>query len=160
MNQSRALWNSPCNTERGRANHGCTARWLIPWSTVRSLRVGTPIYCLLKRMWSSVNTPFPPGIEPSITLIPLRHASFTRLVFWPDRCVMYTNFYLLQVLYLYPLSSVLVICHFNIYLTEMGVMHRTEYILLYLDHLVPLPIWIMTSCPFFINWEVLLANAR
>ena len=35
-------------------------------------------------------------------------------------------------------------------------MHRTEYVLLYLDHLVPLPIWIMTSCPFFINWEVFL----
>ena len=39
-------------------------------------------------------------------------------------------------------------------------MHRAEYVLLYLDHLVPLPIWIMTSCPFFINWEVLLAHAH
>ena len=28
--------------------------------------------------------------------------------------------------------------------------------LLYLDHLVPLLIWIFTSCAFFIIWEVLL----
>ena len=31
---------------------------------------------------------------------------------------------------------------------------------LYLEHLVPLLIWILTSCPFNIIWEVLLANAR
>ena len=48
-------------------------------STARSFRDGIPIYCPLRRTWSSVNTPFPPVIEPravawqSITL-PLRHA--------------------------------------------------------------------------------------
>ena len=31
---------------------------------------------------------------------------------------------------------------------------------LYLEHLVPLLIWILTSCPFDIIWEVLLATAR
>ena len=59
--------------------------WLVVFyvpSTARSFRDGTPIYCPLRRTWSSVNTPFPPGIEPravswqSITL-PLRHASST-----------------------------------------------------------------------------------
>ena len=29
-----------------------------------------------------------------------------------------------------------------------------------LEHLVPLLIWIFTSCPFFNIWEVLLANIR
>ena len=49
-------------------------------STAMSFRDGTPIYCPLRRTQSSVNTPFPPGIEPravawqSITL-PLRHGS-------------------------------------------------------------------------------------
>ena len=51
-------------------------------STARSFRDGTPIYCPLRRTWSSINTPFRPGIEPravawqSITL-PLRYASFS-----------------------------------------------------------------------------------
>ena len=59
----------------------CLFVFYVP-STARSFRDGTPIYCPLRRTWSSVNTPFPPGIEPrsvawqSITL-PLRHASFT-----------------------------------------------------------------------------------
>ena len=49
-------------------------------STARSYRDGTPIYCPLRRKWSSINAPFRPGIEPravawqSITL-PLRYAS-------------------------------------------------------------------------------------
>ena len=41
--------------------------WLVVFhvpSTVRSFRDGNPIYCPLRRMWSSVFTPFPPGIEP------------------------------------------------------------------------------------------------
>ena len=33
-------------------------------STARSFRDGTPIYCPLRRTWSSVNTPSRPGIEP------------------------------------------------------------------------------------------------
>ena len=51
-------------------------------STARSFRDGTPIYCPLRRTWSSINTPFRPGIEPravtwqSITL-PLCYASST-----------------------------------------------------------------------------------
>ena len=63
--------------------------WLVGWlvvfnvpSTARSFRDGTPIYCPLRRTWSSINTPFRPGFEPravawqSITL-PLRYASST-----------------------------------------------------------------------------------
>ena len=41
--------------------------WLVMFngpSTARSLRDGTPIYCPLQRMWSSVFTTLPPGIEP------------------------------------------------------------------------------------------------
>ena len=62
--------------------------WLVVFyvpSTARSFRDGTPIYCLLRRTWSSVFTPFPPRIEPravasqSITQ-PLRHASSCSLV--------------------------------------------------------------------------------
>ena len=57
--------------------------WLVVFnvpSTARSFRDGTPIYCPLRRTWSSINTPFRPGIEPravawqSITL-PLCYAS-------------------------------------------------------------------------------------
>ena len=50
--------------------------------------------------------------------------------------------------------------HFNIKLTEAGVMHEAGYVDSYLEHLVPLLNWILTSCPFYIIWEVLLANAR
>ena len=59
--------------------------WLVMFnvpSTARSFRDGTPIYCPLRRTWSSINTPFRPGIEPwamawqSITL-PLHYASST-----------------------------------------------------------------------------------
>ena len=63
----------------------------------------------------------------------------------------------------------LVICHINIKLTEAVVMHEAGYVD-YLEHLVPLPnldihvihlsIWIITSCPICIIWEVLLAIAR
>ena len=57
--------------------------------------------------------------------------------------------------------------HFNIKLTEAGVMHEAGYVD-YLEHLVPLlildiihlSIWIITSCPICIIWEVLLAIAR
>ena len=61
--------------------------WLVVFnvpSTARSFRDGTPIYCPLRRTWSSINTPFRPGFEPravawqSITL-PLRYASSTFL---------------------------------------------------------------------------------
>ena len=41
--------------------------WLVVFnvpSTARSFRDGTPIYCPLQRTWSSINTPFGPGIEP------------------------------------------------------------------------------------------------
>ena len=60
--------------------------WLVVWfnvsSTAWSSRDGTPIYCPLRRTWSSINTPFRPGIEPravawqSIAL-PLCYASTT-----------------------------------------------------------------------------------
>ena len=52
----------------------CLFVFYVP-STARSFRDGTPIYCPLRRMCSSVNTLFPPGIEPcavvwqSITLM-------------------------------------------------------------------------------------------
>ena len=61
--------------------------WLIVFYvplTTRSFRDGTPIYCRLRRTWSSVFTPFPLGIEPqavawqSITQ-PLHHASSTTI---------------------------------------------------------------------------------
>ena len=63
----------------------CFWIWLVVFSvpsTARSFRDGTPIYCPLRRTWSSVFTPFPPGIEPqpvawhSVTQ-PLSHASPT-----------------------------------------------------------------------------------
>ena len=62
--------------------------WLVVFyvpSTARSLRDSTPIYCPLRRTWSWVNSPFPPGIKPravtwhSITL-PLRQSSSTFIV--------------------------------------------------------------------------------
>ena len=51
-------------------------------STARSFRDGAPIYCPLRRTWSSVFTPSPPGIEPQVVAWqsitqPLRHASST-----------------------------------------------------------------------------------
>ena len=55
-------------------------------STAKSFRDGTTIYCPLRRTRSSVNTPFPPGIEPwavswqSITL-PLRHAYIYKYIY-------------------------------------------------------------------------------
>ena len=61
--------------------------WLVVFnvpSTARSFRDGTPIYCPLRRTWSSINTPFRSGIKPravawqSITL-PLRYASSTQI---------------------------------------------------------------------------------
>ena len=61
----------------------CLVVFNVP-STARSFRDGTPIYCPLRRTWSSINTPFRPGIEPravawqSITL-PLRYASSTQI---------------------------------------------------------------------------------
>ena len=62
----------------------CLFVFYIP-SIARSFGDGIPIYCPLRRTWSSVNTPFPLGIEPgviawqSITL-PLRHASSTQCI--------------------------------------------------------------------------------
>ena len=41
-------------------------------------------------------------------------------------------------------------------MTEAGVMHEAAYVD-YLEHLVPFLIWILTTCPFYIIWEVLLA---
>ena len=49
---------------------------------------------------------------------------------------------------------------FNIYLTEACVMHDTVYSLLLPEYLVLLFIWIIISYPFFIIWQVFLANAR
>ena len=72
---------------------------------------------------------------------------------------MYICFYILTdfvfIYLLVPCKS----CHYNILLTEVGVMHEAGYVD-YLEHLVPLLIWILTSCPFYILWEVLLADAR
>ena len=49
--------------------------------------------------------------------------------------------------------------HFNIYLARARVMHEAVYVD-YLEHPVPLLIWILSSFPLFIIWEVLMANAR
>ena len=51
------------------------------------------------------------------------------------------------VLNLYTFCSVIVICHFNIELTEAGVMHEAGYVD-YLEHLVPLPLLDIIICPF------------
>ena len=58
---------------------------------------------------------------------------------------MYICFHIITYIYLYLISAVQVVCHFNILLTEAVVS------LLYLEHLVPLLIWILASCPFYIN---------
>ena len=42
---------------------GCLVVFYVP-STARSFRDSTAIYCPLQSTWSSVFTPFPPGIEP------------------------------------------------------------------------------------------------
>ena len=46
-------------------------------------------------------------------------------------------------------NPVLVVCHFNIDFTDADVMHDAGC-LPFPAHLVPLPIWMITSCPFFI----------
>ena len=54
-------------------------------STTRSFRDSTPIYCPLRRTWSLVFTPYPPGIEPravawqSITQ-PLHHTDILHIL--------------------------------------------------------------------------------
>ena len=61
-----------CPRQRGSIQKGATTRiyicviWLVVFyvpSTARSFRDSTPIYCPLRKMWSSVNTPFPTRIE-------------------------------------------------------------------------------------------------
>ena len=77
-------------------------------------------------------------------------------------------FYIIQVLYLYLFGSVLVIRHLSINLTEAGVMHEAGnfYTISSTWHHLPFwilyicQIWIITSCPHFTIWEVLLAIAR
>ena len=68
--------------------------WLVVFnvpSTARSFRDGTPIYCPLRRTWSSINAPFRPGFEPwavawqSITL-PLRKLHYQVLNPGPVVC--------------------------------------------------------------------------
>ena len=76
-------------TDWANPTRSCMVDWLIVFnvpSTARSFRDGTPIYCPLRRTWSSINTPFRLGIEPravawqSITL-PLRYASSTTVLY-------------------------------------------------------------------------------
>ena len=74
--------NIPClmrDTRLYQFNVCLCLNFYIP-STARSFRDGTPIYCLLRRTCSSVNTPFPTGFEPravawSSIMLPLRHES-------------------------------------------------------------------------------------
>ena len=56
---------------------------------------------------------------------------------WADSAAVWTDFLYMfcisaftssQILYLYLIISVLVVCHFNILLTEPGVMHETGYV--------------------------------
>ena len=54
------LWNPSCEATLLLV---CLFVFNVP-STARSFRDGTPIYCPLRRTWSSVNTLFPLGIEP------------------------------------------------------------------------------------------------
>ena len=53
----------PLNTQQNYLLVGWFVVFYVP-STARSFRDGTPIYCPLQMTWSSVFTPFPPGIEP------------------------------------------------------------------------------------------------
>ena len=69
----------------------CFVGWLV-WlvvfnvpSTAWSFRDGTPIYSPLRRTWSSINTPFRPGIEPRAVAwqpisLPLRYASSIKVL--------------------------------------------------------------------------------
>ena len=52
-----------------------------------------------------------------------------------------------------------VICHFNILLTDAGVMHEAGLCTLSGAPTTISHLDIYISCPFFIIWEVLLANA-
>ena len=56
-------------------------------------------------------------------------------------------------------SSVLVICHLNITLTEAGVMHEAAYIYCIRSTWYHFPFGYFTAVHFII-WEVLLAIAR
>ena len=87
------LWLSALNSMgwRGLFDHTVVRLFVfnVP-TTARSFRDGTRIYCPLRRTWSLINTPFPPGIEPraiawqSITL-PLRHVSSTCSSYLADK---------------------------------------------------------------------------
>ena len=83
----RRWWRHAITLHSNIWSHRPALCWLVVFnisSIARSFRDGTPIYCPLWRTWSSINTPFRPGIEPqavawqSITL-PLRYASSTQL---------------------------------------------------------------------------------
>ena len=50
------------------------------------------------------------------------------LFFGPDISSMYTCVFIITVIYLHRFRSVIVDCHFNIYLTKVGVMHEAGYV--------------------------------
>ena len=77
-------------------------------STARSFRDGTPIYCPLRRTWSSVNTPSRPGIElravawQSITL-PLCHGKLLHT--WCLLSFVFYKFFSLRYFWKFPLND-------------------------------------------------------
>ena len=100
--------------------------WLVVFyvpSTASSFRDGTPIYCRLWRMWSSVFTPFPSGIEPraiawqSITL-PLHHASsvwLQNVALMTHTQSLYIQLYLYIFIYLYLLKNAIYLYMYNVF---------------------------------------------
>ena len=60
---------------------------MVGWLCL-TFRNSTPIYCPLRRTWSSVNTPTPPGIEPKVVVwqsITLQlHGNFFKLEVNPE----------------------------------------------------------------------------
>ena len=75
--------------------------WLVVFnvpSTARSYRDGTPIFCPLRRTWSSINTPFPPGIEPpAVAYATVHYVIATRAPWGPEFISCYlSNSYFVQ----------------------------------------------------------------
>ena len=66
--------------------HGWLVVFYVP-STGRSFREGTPIYCPMGRMWSSIFTQFSPGIKHLALLwqsITLQYGTFMKSVYVPS----------------------------------------------------------------------------
>ena len=86
-------------------------------STARSFGDGTPIYCPLRRTWSSVFTPFPPRIEPRA--VDFMYYKIQELPYLYDKCHVYhvqhkyiLREYVLWIFHIYY-SKIILTCPFN-----------------------------------------------